>query len=295
MADTPQMSALKRLATQLPVANQRLASQQQAARDLQLQQAVSAVPPAQATTRTAQTTGAAAAKQTGDQAVANAQQGVQQQQQVAQLGQQQQGIEAQQRVSDLQAGAREQAMSNEQKLANISEQAKQEMFDSRKKFAEDELGRKFTNDRQMADYVVSQAKSQQDLLDYQQKVDQLSKRSQQASETALNKVSQQLKAENALANQLQDQLSQKGITANEQENLRTLYAQKVDQINKLQQSEIALKLQLQKNQADAANRSSMISSIFSIAGAVGGAVVGGPAGGMAGASLGAGAGSLIAS
>ena len=69
MADTS-TSTLGALSSQVPVANQRLAAQQKAARDMQLQAAIGAARPAQATAQTAQQMGTAVAQQAGAQQVA---------------------------------------------------------------------------------------------------------------------------------------------------------------------------------------------------------------------------------
>ncbi len=297
MADTPRMSALKQLSASLPVANQRVATQQRAARDLQLQQAVQQATPAGATTQAAQNTGTAMAAQAGAQQVANTQQGIQQQGQVAQLGQQAEAQGQQARVAGLQSGAREQQMTNEQKFASISEQAKREMFDSRKQFAQDEMGRKFGNERQLADYAALKAKDAQQWADYQQKTEHLYARKSQMLQTAQAKLAQQLEHENKLINQLQDQATKKGIGERERNQILQVTEQKLKQREALRVGQIELQKAMDKQAADAANRQAMWQGAGTIVGAVVGAVASGgnPAGAQAGASLGGSAGTLASS
>jgi hypothetical protein len=49
-----------------------------------------------------------------------------------------------------------------QDLAKMGNNIKQELLDSRLAFEKDEAGRKFSNDRQLADYIASNAKTQQE-------------------------------------------------------------------------------------------------------------------------------------
>jgi hypothetical protein len=84
--ETTRMRALRNLSQQLPVANQAIADGQQAARDMQVQQAVAKAPAAAPIATTAQTTGAAVAQSAGADAVKNAQTTTQQAGQIAQQG-----------------------------------------------------------------------------------------------------------------------------------------------------------------------------------------------------------------
>jgi hypothetical protein len=293
MADTPRMSALKQISNSLPVANKKVATQQQAARDLSLQQAIGKAPATAATPAMAQQTGAAIAQQAGQQQVANVQTGLEQQSAVGQLGQQAVAQQASADIASLKQGSAEQQLSNEQKFAQISEAAKQEMFDKRKQFAEDQLGQKFSNDRQMADYVRLNAKSEQDWLDYQQKTDQLYKRKSQMLDSAFKKVAQQLESTDQILNQLKDQALKKDLSSREKHNAKKLYEQKLKERNALRQGQIDLQKSLAKEQADAANRQAMFQGVGTIAGAGVGFLAGGPAGAAVGASLGGAATSLL--
>lgn len=139
MATTPRLQALQNLSNQLPVANQQLAANQSAARNMQLQAAIKAAPVGQATTATAQQTGAAAATQAGQQAVTNAQQLIQQQGQVGQLGlaEQQRQNEATTASGRLALG--EQSLGQVERFAKLNESLKKQLYDETMKFQTDEL------------------------------------------------------------------------------------------------------------------------------------------------------------
>ena len=52
---------------------------------------------------------------------------------------------------------------NREDLARLGQDIKHELFDSRLQFERDEMGRKFTNERQMADAAIATAKTRQEL------------------------------------------------------------------------------------------------------------------------------------
>jgi hypothetical protein len=271
--ETSRMRALKSLANQLPVANQRIAQQQKAAQDIQVQQAVRKAP-TQAITSTAQDTGAAVAQQAGEQQVSRAQNLVQQQQKVGQLGIGEQSLATEQKVSDQQSGAKESAMGNVQRLAALDESAKRQIYDRQMQFERDENGRTLFNERQLADYARSKAQSDEEYKNYAQKAQQLSDRKLQAMETAYQKVQQDLEFKYQQAKQSGDQ-----------ENILKIEKKKED-----------VRKEMQQIRTDTANNKAMWVAGGTIVGAVVGAVVTSESGGWgavpgaaAGGALGAGA------
>lgn len=296
MSESPRMSALKALSNKLPVANTQLQKQQAAARDIQLQQAVGGAAPAAATTQNAQQTATAQTQNAGQQVIQGAQQQVQQQGQIQQTGVQEQARQDQATVSGLQQGADQEKLDNVQKLAQIDQKAKQEMYDSRRQFAEDELGRKFTNERQLADYALLRSKSQEDWLQYQQQTDKLNQRNMQLLQAAQQKLSSQLEYENKAVNQLKDQALKKNLTAQQQAAAQKMLQEKLQLRNALAQKQYALAASLQKKQADAANRHAKNAAIGTVAGAVIGGALGSVVPGLGtvlGASVGASVGGAL--
>lgn len=270
---SPRQKALQNLSNQLPVANQRVAQGQQAARDMQLQQAVQKAPAGQNITQTAQQTGAAAAQNAGAQMVEQAQNQVKQQGQIGQIGLAEQQQQAQANVAGLQQGAKEAAMSNVQKFAQISEQAKQEMFDKQMQFQKDEQGRTFFNERQLADYAKLNAANDEQFKDYAQNAEQLNKRKLQTMEQAYKVAMADLNQKQALAEQKKDQQAQLQINAIKKE----------------------IEERMQRERARAANRAAAWQAGGTIVGAGVGAFAGGPAGAAAGAQVGGAAGGMVAS
>lgn len=299
MADRGIGSRLGQLSQQIPVANQRLAAQQKAARDIQLQQMVRQAQPVQATPAIAEQAGTAVAQQAGQQQVQAVGAQAQAQDQIAALGQQVQAVENQARVGDLQAGLRDQQITDAERFAQVSEQAKAEMFDSRRKFAQNELGRKFDNERQLADYAKLRARSDEDWKSYTQSMDQLSRRKSQMLGAAQGRIEQQLVQQQTELEQLRDQISQRGIRENERAAKVATYEQKLGQYQRLRQAKVDLSRSLGKEQAKAGNRQMQYQAMGSVAGAVIGGVVGSvvpvvgtAAGAMAGSAIGGGLGSL---
>ncbi len=267
------MAALDSIVNNMPVANQQRVQQQRAATDLQLQQAVRAVPPKQAGPQVAQTLGAAAAQQTGQAQVQQAQQNVAVNQQAGGMAVQQKANELQQNIATLKRGQDTQQLSDEQQFANLSQQAKQEMFDSRMQFSKDEMGRTMFNERQLADYAVSHARDQQQLADYAQSAQQIQQRKAQALTAAQARISQELEFQNSLDIQKQDNQLKQQLT----------------------QAKYDLDKKLAKDRADAANRAGIFSTVLGIGGAAAGGMAGGPAGAGVGMGLGSSVGGLAAS
>lgn len=297
---TVQQSRLKNIAAQMPFANQQLAAQQKAARDLQLLQAVQKAPTPSYVIPTAQQTGAAVAQQAGQEQIQRIQNAAQAQGQIAQMGQQLQAIQSQKEMAGLQAGFKEQQMSDAQRLANISEEAKQEMFDSRLSFQKDEMGRQFLNQRQLADYAALQAKNEQDWQNYVQRSEQLAARKELVLKAAQQKLVQQLQFENQQINQLRDQLSKGNLSTKELQNRRSILEQKLAldvqlkrQLGDLQAAQARAQARTGKTKAQ---NVAIASTVFAVVGGVVGGYFGGPqgaaAGALAGSQIGAGVGAM---
>jgi len=257
------MAALDAIMNNMPVANQRRQQQVQAANDLQLQQAIKAVPPKAATPAVAQNLGAAVQQNVGQQMIETAKQNMQQTQQVGDLAVQEKQANIQNNLAALKRGQDTTQLADEQKFANLNEEAKRTMFDNRMEFQKDEQGRAYMNERQLADYAVAHAKSVDQLKDYAQSAEQMAQRKMQALEVAQAKIDQELEFQNSLSIQKQDQALKKQLV----------------------QAKADLEKKIAKDKAKAANKSGMMSTVGGIAGAAVGAYVtaGSPAGAMVGA------------
>lgn len=208
---TPRMAALQNLQKQLPVASQKVASGIQAARDIQVQQAVAKAPTGAAIAPAAQQTAAAATAQTGQAQVEAAKQMVQQAGQIGQLQLGEQQMAAQQQIAQQQQTARQQEMTNVERLGRLDLRAKQELYDKELEFKKDEAGRTLFNQRQLADYALQTAKSDEDFKGWAQKAEQLNKRNLQALETAYSLIVEDLKNRWQLAEQSKDQKAKEEI------------------------------------------------------------------------------------
>lgn len=202
---SPRLKALQNLQNALPIANQRVAQGQAAARDMQLQQAVAKAPTTQNVTQTSQQTGAAVAQQAGQQNVQQAQASVQQQGQIGQLALGEQGQANQASLANQQLSAQQQQMNNVQRLAQISEEAKQELYDKQMNFERDEAGRTLFNQTQLLDYARVNAQNNEQFQNYAQIAQQASQRKLQFMESAFNKVMADLDYQFKVAEQSGDQ------------------------------------------------------------------------------------------
>lgn len=270
---SPKLQALQTLQAQLPTANQKVAQGIQAARDIQLQQAVARAPTGAAIAPAAQQTAAAAAAQTGSQQVEQAKQMVQQAGQLGQLQLGEQQMAAQQKIAQAQQAARQQEITSSERLGRLDLSAKKELYDSEIQFKKDEAGRTLFNERQLADYAARNARSEEEYKNYEQESELLHRRKLQAMETAYAVIEEDLRQKWLVAESARDQASQKRIM------------------------EIRAEIEKQKAKARAraANRASMWQSGGMIVGAGVGAVFGGPAGAAAGAQIGGAAGGMAES
>jgi len=275
---TTRMTALQNLQQQLPVASQKVAQGIQAARDIQLQQAVAKAPTGGAIAPAAQQTAAAATAQTGQAQVEAAKQMVQQAGQVGQLQLGEQQMAAQQKAFEAQQAARREEATNVDRLGKLDLAAKRELYDKELQFKKDEAGRTIFNERQLADYAIRNAKSEEEYKGYAQQAQLLARRDLQATETAFNLVMEDLKQKWALAEQKKDQAAKEEIA----------------------RIEAAARAAMERKKAKAANSAAMWSSGGMVVGAVAGAALApltmgaiNPAtGAMIGAQAGAGLGTL---
>lgn len=270
------MQALQALSAQLPVANARVAQGQKAARDMQLQQAVAAAPQGAPIGQTAAQLGTASAQMAGQQAVQQAQQNVQQQGQLGQLalGAQQQQLGAD--VFQAKGAAQQQEFEGAQRLARVSEEAKKSLYDAQMQFERDEQGRTLFNESQLDDYKRLNARSAEDLANYAQKAEQLSRKKIQMMEQAYKVINEDLNQKERLAEQSGDQMAKQQI------------AEKKAMVSAQMAREKA-----RKANNDAKNQAMMTG--VSVAGGIAGAMLGGPAGAAAGMAAGNAAGSVATS
>lgn len=158
-------------------------------------------------------------------------------------------------------------------LNQIGNDLEDKLFDSRRRFEQDELGRKFTNARQLADAALLTAKNDQDYMDRLQEIEQASKKKALILDIAHKKILQTIEADNRRA------------------------VQKISADSKRELAQLANKSKkdVARAQTDAQATSNMINGIATISGAALGAVLAGSAtGGLAagqGAAIGAGVGS----
>lgn len=272
MAESVRMQQLKKLATAMPVANQAVASGLQQAQQTQLQQAIKTATPTAGATA-AQTVGgqqATAMAAPVVQAQANTQQQVGQ---VANIAQNQAGIESQQRVGQQQSAVSNTARQNAAKLAALDNDVKNQLLDQQLTFNKDERGRTLLNDRQLADVAILKAKTEEDIAAYKQNVDQMNARKLQAMQAAYHKLAQTLKS---------------GVAADGQR----LDFQTKQEI-KTMMNEAEKSIQKAKNDAEA--KAAMWAAAGTVVGTVVGAYFGGAGGAKAGGQAGGAAGGYAGS
>lgn len=96
------------------------------------------------------------------------------------------GIETDNNLSFLDRTQREQ-------LAKLGGDVKQQLFDARLQFAKDETGRKFNNERQLADYSISSAQSKQELAYKLQTMQDMANRDLKMMEAVHARITQGMK------------------------------------------------------------------------------------------------------
>lgn len=253
------------------MANAGIAQGLQQARQAQLQQQIAGAAP---------TAGAAAAQQIGAQQAAQAgqiklqaaQQTQQQTQQVAATAINQQRLEGMQALAAKKLGIDQRQRELSTKLSTLNRDVKNKLFDQNLSFQKDELGRTVFNERQLMDYKLANAQSDEEFKDYEQQTHELSDRKMKMLQMSYQKIQQSLQQAEGMREQ---QLS------NEQK-------------ARLTQALQALQQKMAKEKAEQANRASMFNSVGTIAGAVVGGYFGGSSGAAAGAAVGGGAGNIAA-
>ncbi len=276
--DTNRTRQLKALAGQYEPANSQAASQQKAARDIQMQQAVAAAP-SRGVGQIAPVAGALGAQQTATQVAQQAQRAQQVQAgltQVGQLGLQQQGMDQRADLAKQQATSQNAYATIQRDLSNLNMNLSNKLLDSQLQFQRDATGRAVLNEQQLLDYAVVKAKNQQDLENYKQTVEQSWLKKQQMLKAAHAKIVQSLES---------------GYMS-EQQQLNN------EQTKQLAEAKVAVEREMRESQIRAANQQAKLNAgasiLTSIAGGVIGGLVAGPAGAAAGASVGGSVGPAIA-
>lgn len=255
---------LNKLAASIPVANQQLANNMQAARTTQLQSAIGGMAPEQAgTTALAQQIGAQQAQQVGAIQVQAAQKTAQQTQQVSQMALQEDKMQKSQELFTRQQALNQRNRALTNQLARLDNNLKDRLLDQQLEFKKDEFGRTIWNERQLADFAILQAKTQIDLDKFEQMIDQQSRRRLQIMQTVQAKLKQVLEQNYLREGQELDQAT------------RTFIAEK------LRES----KLKEAREKSRRASRGAMIQGVFTVAGAVAGSFT--PLGPATGAVIGA--------
>lgn len=154
-------------------------------------------------------------------------------------------------------------------LANLGAYTKQQLFDSRLSFQQDEMGRKFSNMRQLADYAVASFKDDQQLQVQMREMSQAAEKEIMTLQHAHNMISQRLQLEFQRAEKTKD------------------YAL----LKKLQKMKADMEAKIRRDQAKASAISNIIVGGATIAGAALGAGTG-PQGALIGANIGSGIGQV---
>jgi hypothetical protein len=235
----------------------------QSANTAAMRQSVANATQPQTTQGSQQAGGQLAAKQ-GQAALAGAEQTQKQATQVGQLGLQQQGMDNRQVLADKQLGIQQKQRDLSNKLSALGEDVKSKILDSNLKFQQDEMGRTYWNERQLMDYKLKQAKTQEEFLAYRQQVQQISARKTQLLKVAAQKIEQQMEQESTSQIKSMDQASKA----------------------KLIQAKYGIEQQILADKNRAANRAAMFQAGGAVVGSVFGQV-GSQLGGAAGATIGA--------
>lgn len=275
MADSLRIQQLKNLAGSIPAANQKVAQGLQAAQDIQLKGGIRQMQPGMGP-GAAQQLGAQSVQNKGQIALQTAQQTGKQTAQVGQLGLQQKGVEAQQQLGQQQRQVSGKQREYQDRLSALGSDLKNKLLDDQLQFRQDERGRAFLNDRQLADWTALNARNQEEFQNYQQTIEQAYSRKLQMLQQADNLLKQQL-----------EQSFKTGEQGKNQE-----------QQVKLAKMKRAMEKKIADEQAKAANRAGIFGAAGTIAGAVVGSMVapgaGTAAGAMVGAQIGGGVGTMAA-
>lgn len=199
------------------------------------------------------------------------------------------------KAADLQAQAEKRSLRHTALLAQLGGQAATELLDARLKFSEDEAGRKFRNDLQLLDYAAMVARSDEDYQNRAQAVEHASKRKQQAMETALQKLTNQLKTTAEFIESSKSALATIDTKDRLYTSAQSILQTKVDEHRKLNEAVVTLQESVARERARAQERVARNQLIGTLIGAGAGAVAtgGNPAGATLGATLGGGVATAI--
>lgn len=106
---------------------------------------------------------------------------------------------------------------NKQKLYDLNKSVANDILDKRNQFLLDKEGRRFLNERQLADYKLLTAKKQEDFQDFAQRLDTASKRKLQLMEATYKILDQARRQAFQASEQELDQVSKEKITKLAQE------------------------------------------------------------------------------
>jgi hypothetical protein len=161
-----------------------------------------------------------------------------------------------------------------EQLNRLGGDVKDKILDSRLKFERDDMGRKFTNERQLADYNLANAKTEQEFNEKMREIQQQQERKLQLLEVVEKKMRQELEQSWQFSEQTLDNQSKARMV----------------------QALADMKERIRKEQAKARNNAAMWQAGGTIAGAVVGGAVGSAAGGVGavpGAMIGASVGGAV--
>lgn len=288
MADAPlfpgngRTTALQTLATQVPNQIGQQAQAEQGQRMAGLQSAVqqAAAGGAKATAGQVQATGASQTEAQGQIGLKAAQTGQTRLGQAGAMGLQEQYMATTQELSNRKLQLDKDTQATQDKLASVSQGLKAELMDKQMKFAQDAMGRTLFNERQLMDWQVQKAQSHEDLMNYEQQVNQMSQLRLSMLQHAHAVLDSSMKNASEGVNQALDD------------------KQKQDLAKAMQD----LQKKIQEERAKQANRAAQFEAVGTVVGAVIGGVIGAFAGGVgaapgaaAGAAVGGGLGKVAAS
>lgn len=223
MAETATQSGLAAMAANMPVRNKAIADQQRAARMLQLQQAVAAMPTTAAPTKTQTAAmGASLATASGQQDVERAKQLVTASQNLGQLGIQESKLAAEEKLGAQTEEARKETLDQTARLAAIDDKAKREIFDRQLQFSKDSADRTLFTEHQLADYARLNARTDADFKKWAQRSAQLHQRNIQTLEAVNARLTQALEQGYLDNKQKLDQNMRRELVALQQENARRI-------------------------------------------------------------------------
>lgn len=264
---------------QMPQDN--VASQVQSANDIIVQR-LARQGVQQAPTKVApvsQQIGGLAGQQAGQQQIQAAQQQAQQQVQQAQQVATQQARQQQQALAERKLNLNEQHFNNVMRLERLDSNLKNQLFDDQMAFKRDEQGRVFFNERQLADWAKTKARTVEEFKNYEQQATQTHQRRMAMLQQMHAKVTQEMQHASRKRTQKEAQRYQKWLT----------------------DTKIALEDEIRKQKQAAAQNKALWQGVGTVAGAIIGGTIGSvvpgagtAAGAIAGASIGASAGSALA-